>query len=117
MIDWNIAKRYTEGFSDAERQFDLVQFGARALHHILTGRPAPGALPLGPNRPEEIENASLSYTVKWTYDDERLPNLVKELLEQVLNQGYTHIRDLQTDLVQVYEQVSSHSQDGIQPDE
>jgi len=40
MIDWNIAKRQPQGLSDAERQFDLAQFGARALHHILTGRPA-----------------------------------------------------------------------------
>lgn len=111
MIDWNIAKRHAQGLSEAERQFDLVQFGARALHHILTGRPAPGALPLGPNRPEEIEHASLSYAVNWTYDDERLPNRVKEILEQVLNQGYTQIRDLRKDLVQVYEQMPDAAQD------
>ncbi len=110
LIDWNIAKRYSEGLTDAERQFDLVQFGARALHHILTGRPAPGALPLGPNQPEEIERASLNYAVNWTYDDERLPVRVKELLEQVLNQGYTQIRDLRVDLVQVYQQVPDLNQ-------
>jgi len=104
MIDWNIAKRQSQGLSEAERQFDLVQFGARALHHILTGRPAPGALPLGPNRPEEIEHASLNYTVNWTYDDERLPNRVKEIMEQVLKQGYSHVRDLRADLLQVYQQ-------------
>ena len=103
-IDWNIAKRHAQGISDSERQFDLVQFGARALHHILTGRPAIGALPLGPNQPEEIENASLSYPVNWTYDDERLPVRLKEILEQVLNGGYAQIRDLRADLVQVYEQ-------------
>ncbi len=110
MIDWNIAKRYSEGLTDAEKQFDLVQFGARALHHILTGRPAPGALPLGPNQPEEIERASLNYAVNWTYDDERLPVRVKELLEQVLNQGYTHVRELRQDLLQVYLQVPDHNQ-------
>ena len=104
MIDWNIARRLPQGLSDAERQFDLAQFGARALHHILTGRPAVGALPLGPNRPEDIERAALRYNVSWTYDDERLPNRVKEILEQVLNQGYTHVRELQQDLAQVYEQ-------------
>jgi hypothetical protein len=43
--------------------------------------------------------------VSWTYDDERLPNRVKEILEQVLNQGYTQIRDLQQDLAQVYAQI------------
>jgi serine/threonine protein kinase len=105
MIDWNIAKRHSEGLSDAEREFDLVQFGARALHHILTGRPAPGALPIGANRPEEIEQAALSYTVNWTYDDERLPNRVKEILAQVLRQGYLQMKDLRNDLVQVYQQI------------
>ena len=103
-IDWNIAKRHAQGFSDSERQFDLVQFGARALHHILTGRPAIGALPLGPNKPEEIESASLSYPVNWTYDDERLPFRLKEILEQLLNGGYAQVKDLRHDLVQVYEQ-------------
>ncbi len=111
MIDWNIAKRHSQGLSEAERQFDLAQFGARALHHILTGRPATGALPLGPNRPEEIEHASLSYPVNWTYDDERLPIRVKEIMQQVLNQGYTLMRDLRADLIQVYQQVPGPVQD------
>jgi hypothetical protein len=111
MIDWNIAKRQAQGLSEAERQHDLVQFGARALHHILTGRPAPGALPLGPNRPEEIENAALSYAVNWTYDDERLPNRVKEILEQVLNHAYTQVKDLRQDLAQVYQQAPEPVQD------
>ena len=105
MIDWNIAKRHSQGLAEVDRQFDLVQFGARALHHILTGRPAPGALPLGPNRPEEIEQASLSYPVQWTYDDERLPLQVKDILERVLNQGFSQIRELRADLVQVYQQI------------
>jgi serine/threonine protein kinase len=105
MIDWNIAKRHSQGLSEVDRQFDLVQFGARALHHILTGRPAPGALPLGPNRPEEIEQASLSYPVQWTYDDERLPLQVKDILEQVLNQGFSQIRELRAGLAQVYQQI------------
>ncbi|HWQ84928.1 MAG TPA: hypothetical protein VN363_10195, partial [Anaerolineales bacterium] len=104
-IDWNIAKRHAEGLTEPERQFDLVQFGARALHHILTGRPAPGALPLGPNRPDEIEHASTQYTVNWTYDDERLPNQIKEILEQVLNQGYAQVKTLRADLAGLYEQL------------
>jgi hypothetical protein len=111
MIDWNIAKRQPQGLSEAERKFDLVQFGARALHHILTGRPAQGALPLGPNRPEEIEAASSSYAVSWTYDDERLPNRVKEILEQTLRQGYLYARDLRQDLEEVYQQIPDSAQD------
>jgi serine/threonine protein kinase len=105
MIDWNIAKRQPQGLSDAERLFDVVQFGARALHHILTGRPAAGALPMGPNRPEEIEQSALSYPVNWTFDDERLPNRVKEIIEGALNQGYTQLRDLRGDLAEVYTQI------------
>jgi serine/threonine protein kinase len=105
MIDWNIARRSPQGISEAERQFDLVQFAARALHHILTGRPAPGALPMGPNRPEEIEAASRSYSVNWTYDDERLPNRVKEIIEQALAGGYIQARELRKDLAQVYQQI------------
>jgi serine/threonine protein kinase len=104
-IDWNIAKRYPQGLGNAEKQFDLVQFGARALHHILTGRSAPGALPLGPNRPEEIEQASHTYRVQWTYDDERLPNHVKEILAQALTEGYTQVRDLRRDLFEVFQQL------------
>ncbi len=95
---------------------DLVQFGARALHHIITGRPAPGALPLGPNRPEDIDSASSSYAVNWTYDDERLPNRVKEIIEQVLTQGYTLVRDLQADLTEVYERLSATDQRAGEPD-
>ena len=110
MIDWNIAKRQPQGLSEGERQFDLVQLGARALHHILTGRPAQGSLPLGPNRPEDIEHASARYPVSWTYDDERLPNRIKEILEKVLNQGYTQVRDLRQDLIQIYQQVSNTAQ-------
>ena len=104
MIDWNISQRHPQGLSDTERLFDIVQFGARALHHILAGRPAPGALPLGPNRPEEIEQASDSYAVQWTYDDERLPARIKEILEGVLNQGYTKFKSLRQDLMNVYQQ-------------
>ncbi len=105
MIDWNIAKHQPQGLSDAEKQFDLVQLGARALHHIFTGRPAQGSLPLGPNRPEDIEKASTHYPVSWTYDDERLPNQLRAILEQTLNQGYTQVLDIRKDLLGIYQQL------------
>jgi len=105
MIDWNIAKRQPQGLSESEKQFDLVQFGARGLHHIFTGRPAQGSLPLGPNRPEDIEKASTHYPVNWTYDDERLPNQLRTILEQTLNQGYTQVRDIRQDLLGIYQQL------------
>jgi hypothetical protein len=106
-IDWNIARRYPEGLSDSEIQFDLVQFGARALHYVLTGRPAPGALPLGPNRPEEIEAAARTYAVQWTYDDQRLPQDIKDILEAVLTGRYTQARRLREDLSQIFSRLNS----------
>lgn len=109
MIDWNISRRHPQGLSTAEKQFDIVQFSARALHHILTGRAAPGALPLGPNRPDEIEQAAHQYRVQWTYDDERLPNRVKEILDAALTEGYSSARELRQDLLEVYEQLPGSS--------
>lgn len=105
VLDWNIAKRYPQGLTESERQFDLVQFGARALYHILTGRTAPGALPLGPNRPEDIERAAHHYSAQWTYDDERLPNQVKDILEKTLGEGYLSAKDLRQDLFEIYKQL------------
>jgi serine/threonine protein kinase len=110
MIDWNIAKHHPQGISEADKQFDLVQFGARALHHIFTGRPAQGSLPLGPNRAEEIDEASTHYPVTWTYDDERLPNPLRTILEQALNQEYTQVRDIRQGLLTIYQQLPGSNQ-------
>jgi len=106
MIDWNVAKRFPQGLSSAETQFDLVQFGARALHYVLTGRSAPGALPLGPNKPEEIEAAALHYSVNWTYDDQRLPKDIKEILAAALNGEYFSAKLLRDDLTAIYHKLS-----------
>lgn len=105
-IDWNIARRYPQGLPQADRQFDIVQFGARALHHILTGRSAPGSLPLGGNLLQEVEQAAHSYITQWTYDDERLPQPVKDLLARVLAGAYDTVRDLRQDLFGVYQQLT-----------
>jgi serine/threonine protein kinase len=102
IIDWNVSKLQAQGLSDAEKQFDLVQFGARALHHILTGRPAQGALPAGPTSPEEIEAASRSYSVDWTFDDLRLSKGLREILEGVLAGNYNNVTALQEDLLQSF---------------
>jgi hypothetical protein len=106
MIDWNIARRYPQGAPEGEIQFDLVQFGARTLHYILTGRPAPGALPTGSNQPEEIDAAARSYSVHWTYDDQRLPGDIKALLEALLNGSYTSAKGLREDLHSIYSSLS-----------
>ena len=105
-IDWNVSKRFPGGLSTAETQFDLVQFGARALHYLLAGRSAPGALPLGPNRPEEIEAAARSYAVHWNFDDQRLPKDIKEILHSVLAGEYNSARLLRDDLLAIFQKLS-----------
>jgi serine/threonine protein kinase len=106
IIDWNIARRFPEGLSPADIQFDLVQFGARALHYLFTGRAAPGALPMSANRPEEIEAADHSYAVQWTYDDQRLPKDIKDLLEAVLAGTFYSARSLREALLNIYRKLS-----------
>jgi serine/threonine protein kinase len=98
MIDWNVARYHSDGLTEHELHMDLVQFGARGLHHILTGRTAPGALPLGPTRPEEIEQAADSYKTQWTYDDQRLSDGLRSLIERVLAGEYSSASDLGADL-------------------
>ncbi len=98
LIDWNVARYYPQGLSEHDLHMDMVQFGARGLHHILTGRTAPGALPLGPTRPEEIEQASATYQAQWTYDDQRLSSGLRSLLERVLAGEYKRAADLGADL-------------------
>lgn len=117
MIDWNIAKRHPTGLTSDEARFDLVQFGARAMHHILTGRTAPGALPLGPTRPDEIEAAAKSYQVQWTYDDKRLPKTIKDLMEKVLSGVYEEPRQLRADLTIAFQQLSELAQQENQTDQ
>ncbi len=107
IIDWNVARLHTEGLSEIEIHMDLVQFGARALHHILTGRTAPGALPMGPTRPEEIEAAEQSYATQWTYDDQRLSQDIKDILERALGGGYTSAADLGADLKRSYLEIKN----------
>jgi serine/threonine protein kinase len=110
MIDWNVARLHSEGLRDIEKQMDLTQFGARALHHILTGRTAPGALPMGPTRPEEIEAAAPTYTAQWTYDDRRLPQNLKDVIERVLGGEYTSAKKLAEDLKRCYLELPNGSQ-------
>ncbi len=107
VIDWNVARLHRDGLSEIEIHMDLVQFGARALHHILTGRTAPGALPMGPTRPEEIEAAEQSYTTQWTYDDQRLSQDLKDILERALGGGYTNAASLGADLKRSYLEIKN----------
>jgi serine/threonine protein kinase len=102
LIDWNVARYHPQGLTEVEIRMDLVQFAARGLHHILTGRTAPGALPLGPTRPDEIEAAAQSYKAQWTYDDRRLSPQVRAILESGLGGAYQTASDLRQDLLDAY---------------
>jgi len=102
IIDWNVARYHPEGISAFDIHMDLVQLGARGLHHVLCGRTAPGALPLGPTRPEEIEQSAQSYGAQWTYDDQRLSGEVKSIMEQLLSGSYNSATDLMEDLKRAY---------------
>ena len=100
VMDWNVAKLYSGGLSEAEKQFDMVQLGARGLHHLFTGRPAPGALPVGPTRPEEVEMAPHSYAAAWTYDDkQRLSLEIRDILANLLSAGYVSADQLREDFL------------------
>ncbi|HEY3345861.1 MAG TPA: serine/threonine-protein kinase [Anaerolineaceae bacterium] len=105
LIDWNVARIVPGGVTQADVQMDLVQFAARGLHHVLTGRSAPGALPLGPTRPEDIEQSARSYQTQWTYDDQRLPESLREVIERALSGEYARVEDLRDDLKATYIQV------------
>ena len=102
IIDWNVARYHPEGIKPFDIHMDLVQLGARGLHHVLCGRTAPGALPLGPTRPEEIEQSSQSYAAQWTYDDQRLTGEVKAIMEQLLSGSYGSALDLKEDIKRAY---------------
>jgi serine/threonine protein kinase len=100
IIDWNVAKWHSEGLSETEKHLDLVQLGARALHHLFTGRPAPGALPVGPTRPDEVDMAPQSYSVAWTYDDkQRLSTDLRNILSELLAGSYDSAGKLREDLL------------------
>jgi len=109
IIDWNVARHHPSGLSPAEKSDDLVQFGARAMHHILTGRPAPGALPVGPNQPEEIDQAAKAYAPKWSYDDQRIPTRMKEITERVLVGHYDSITNLLNELTSLFQDLPDGS--------
>lgn len=106
LLDWNVARYHPEGLTQMDIHMDLVQLGARGLHHIITGRTAPGALPLGPTRPEEIEQAEDSYRPQWTYDDQRLSNQIRLMIEQLLAGSYISATDLKDDLKRAYMETS-----------
>ena len=102
MIDWNIGRWNPDSISLESQQFDLLQFSSRALHHIFTGRQAPGSVAVGPNRPEEIENSPRHYKASYPYDVQKRLNLEEMgFLEQALDGVFTSAESMSEALNQL----------------
>ena len=109
-LDWNIGRLITNGNSEEVYAFDVLQFSARALHHLLTGRQAPGSVKVGPNRPEDIQNAPEKYDPIWTYDDQkRLTENELNVLSDAIQGQYQTPAALAEDLQSLYNQRQSQS--------
>ncbi len=109
-LDWNIGRMITNGNTEEMFEFDVLQFAARALHHLLTGRQAPGSVKVGPNRPEDIQNAPHQYEPVWTYDDhKRLSDQELEVLGRAIKGEYKTAADLSIDLQRLVELRKSES--------
>jgi len=74
IIDWNIGRFLEDKITPELKQFDLLQFSARALHHLFTGRQAPGSVAIGPNRPEDIEKSPRHFKASYPYDVQKRLN-------------------------------------------
>lgn len=104
VLDWNIGRQITNGNTHEVFEFDVLQFSARALHHLMTGRQAPGSVNVGPNKPEDIHNAPGKYEPIWTYDDQkRLTGDEMDVLGKAIQGEYKTASGLAHDLQTLYE--------------
>ena len=86
MIDWNIGHWQPDNFSVEVQQADMIQLSSRAMHHVFTGRQAPGSVAVGPNRPEEIANSPSHYKASYSFDvQNRLNNQEMKFLDNALD--------------------------------
>lgn len=110
VLDWNIGREVPNGNAQEIIAFDILQFSARALHHLMTGRQAPGSVQVGPNKPEEIRNSPLQYEPIWTYDDQkRLTQEEMNVLENAIQGAYQTAADLGYALSELYDQRQSQN--------
>jgi len=110
VLDWNIGRIIGNGNADEAYAFDVLQFSARAFHHLLTGRQAPGSVKVGPNKPEDIQNAPEKYDPIWTYDDQkRLTDDELDVLSSAIQGQYQTFRALAKDLQSLYNSRQSQS--------
>ncbi len=104
VLDWNIGRLISNGNTMEVFEFDVLQFSARALHHLMTGRQAPGSVNVGPNKPEEIQNAPGKYEPVWTYDDhKRLTEEEMDFLGRAIQGEYKTPQELAQDLSILHE--------------
>jgi len=86
IIDWNIGHWQPDNFSPEVQQADMIQLSSRALHHIFTGRQAPGSVAVGPNKPEDIANSPTHFKASYSYDvQNRLNQEEIKFLENALD--------------------------------
>ncbi len=110
VLDWNIGREITNSDSQEIIAFDILQFSARALHHLLTGRQAPGSVQVGPNKPEEIQNSPQQYEPIWIYDDQkRLTQPEMDMLGNAIQGEYQTAAALAEDLRMLHSQRQSQA--------
>jgi len=103
MLDWNIGHWLPETFSPEVQHSDLVQFSSRALHHIFTGRQAPGSVAVGPNRPEDITNSPSRYKASYSFDvQNRLNADEMSFLESALDGRFQSPAEMKEKLQYLY---------------
>ncbi len=108
VLDWNIGRQITNGDSQEVTAFDILQFSARALHHLMAGRQAQGSVQVGPNKPEEIQNSPQQYEPIWTYDDQkRLTQREMDVLGNAIQGQYQSATALAEALKPLYDQRQS----------
>jgi len=89
IIDWNIGHWQPNNFSPEVQQADMIQLSSRALHHIFTGRQAPGSVAVGPNRPEDIANSPKHFKASYSFDvQNRLNDQEIKFLENALDGAF-----------------------------
>ncbi|MFA7407660.1 MAG: hypothetical protein WCY93_07460 [Anaerolineaceae bacterium] len=109
-LDWNIGRLVADENNQEVFEFDILQFSARALHHLLTGRQAPGSVKVGANKPEEIQNSPHQYEPVWTYDDQkRLTGDELALLGKAIQGEYPTAQALGHDLHVLLEERQSQA--------
>jgi hypothetical protein len=110
ILDWNIGRIINNDNSQEVYAFDVLQFSARAFHHLMTGRQAQGSLKVGPNLPEEIQQAPDKYEPIWTYDDQkRLTQAEMDLLSAAIQGQYQTADALSQDIKSLLEKRQSQN--------